>query len=93
MSGFPRPRERYVTTLADRLVALLAATLFAVPSAFLLWFGLNLELAPLGVFLESPWLWGTIAAFAVVSLFSPDLFVDLLGALWHAMYRLARWLH
>jgi hypothetical protein len=84
-------RKQGSYSAGDRLAALGVAVLFAVPTAFVAWFAVNLELAPVGGFLSSFWLWGTIILFALMSAVSPNVFVSLLGALWQGLYRLARW--
>jgi hypothetical protein len=80
-------------TLGDRLVSALAAVVLAVPTSFVLWFAVNLELASFGPFLESFWLWGVIALFILISVASPHLFVRILGAIWSAMHGFAKWFH
>ena len=81
-------------TLEDRLSALLLAIVLAIPTAFLCWWVVNVELAFFDAgFLSSFWLWGTIGVFLVTSFISPDLFVDVLGRVWNLMYRMASWFH
>ncbi len=80
-------------SLSGRLAALAVGIVFAVPTAFLLWFVVNLELAAFDQFLGSAWLWGTIGLSMLVSFFWPDFFARALGAVWDLMQRLARWFH
>jgi len=80
-------------SLGERLVSVMAAVVFAVPTAFLLWVAANLEVASFGGFIESSWLWCTIAVFVLVSFFAPTVFVAVLGAVWGSMHRFAKWFH
>lgn len=79
-------------SLSERLVACLGAVLLALPTAFVVWFAVNLDLAlHFDAFLSSIWLWGTVAVFVVVALWNPHHFVNLMGTVWAAMERYARW--
>ena len=83
-------RQKKHYTLEDRLYSLLLAVLLAVPTAFLLWWGLNMGLYG-SPFISSLWLWLTIAIFLLISVVSPDFFERLLGRVWGLLYRLLKW--
>lgn len=78
----------------DRLLSLLAAMLFAVPSAFLLWIIFNKQLAWWGdgssAFSGNAF-WGIVAVFALVALFFPKLFPELLSAIWQVLIKIVHW--
>lgn len=76
----------------SRLMSLLASLFFSIPTAFLIWLAINREIAFLGGFVSATYLWAMIAGFALVALLSPALFPSLMGAIWHGMLRIYKWL-
>ncbi len=78
----------------DRLISLLAAMLFALPTAAFLWFFLNKQLAVYDQgdsFLGSGVLWGVMILFALLALLYEDLFPRLIGKIWQLLIKLASW--
>ena len=75
----------------DRLVGAIVAVLFAVPTVAICWLVLNYELATVSHFLASGYFYIVAGAAVVLGFAFPRLLFDLLGALWRAMYRLAKW--
>lgn len=76
------------------LMGQLAAAIFAIPTAALLWFATNKQLAlwePSGAFVGATGFWLIIGFFAFVSVFLPKLFPSLLGKIWHGFIKLEQW--
>lgn len=79
----------------DRMISFLAAMCFALPTAGLLWFMSNKQLALFSSgdsFLGSPILWAIVIIFAVLALIYKDLFPSLIGKVWQLMIKLVPWL-
>jgi hypothetical protein len=78
-------------SLQMRLLSMLASLIFSVPTAALIWLGLNKELAFWGGFLDSRYLVVTVVAFALAALLFPLLFPSLLGAVWRYVLKVQHW--
>lgn len=74
-----------------RVIGLLASLIFSIPTAVLLWVGVNKELAHWGGFLGSSYLLGCMVAFAVLALLLPRLFPAILGGVWRWMMKIERY--
>ncbi len=74
-----------------RLLSMLASLVFSVPTAALIWLGVNKELAYWGGFLDSRYLLVTVVAFALAALLFPLLFPSLLGAIWRLVLKVQQW--
>lgn len=77
--------------IESRLISLLASLVFSVPTAALIWFGINKELAYWGEFLSSNYLVACIIVFAVLALLFPQLFPSILGAIWRSLLKVEGW--
>ncbi len=94
MSRRDQRSEQSEGPLTGFLMGQLAAVLFAVPTAAIVWFATNKELAlwgPGGAFIGAKGFWLILACFAFVSLFLPRLFPSLLGKVWHGIIRFEQW--
>ncbi len=69
----------------------LAAAFFAIPTAALLWFATNQQLALSGIFIGLNGFWLIIAIFAFISIFIPRLFPSILGKVWHGLIKIEQW--
>ena len=78
-------------SLETRLVGVFASLFFSVPTAALIWLGVNKELALWGSFLDSSYLVATVILFALIALLSPLLFPSLLGAIWRWVLKVQQW--
>ena len=76
--------------LEARLYGLFASLILSVPTAFIIWMWANIELASFGGFIGSYYLVTSIAVFSVIALLFPRLFPSILGFIWHAMVKVAR---
>jgi hypothetical protein len=77
----------------SRLISMLASLFFSLPTAVILWFGLNTQLAHVSsadLFLTSKVLWLTILVFIIVSLVSPRVFNSMLAMIWRVIIYLFR---
>ncbi|WP_228151152.1 hypothetical protein [Tamilnaduibacter salinus] len=77
--------------MESRLTSLFASLFFSVPTAALIWLGVNKELAFWGGFLSSHYLLGSILIFAAIAFVLPRLFPSILGAVWRGVLRIERW--
>jgi hypothetical protein len=68
-----------------------ASLFFSVPTAALIWLGINKELAYWGGFLGTSFFWGSLAVGAGVALLAPRLLPSLLGAIWKGFMRIEKW--
>ncbi|BBB26032.1 hypothetical protein [Amphritea japonica] len=94
MSRRCQRNEKPEGPLISFLMGQLAAALFAVPTAALLWFATNKQLAlwgPGGAFIGATGFWLILACFAFVSLFIPRFFPSLLGKVWNGIIRIEQW--
>jgi hypothetical protein len=80
----PKPTENPIKA---RTYALLASLFFSVPTAFLLWFSVNVGLSQVGGFIDSDYLWLTILIFSIVAVLSPKVFPDMLGFIWRLILK------
>lgn len=76
--------------IESRLISLFASLFFSVPTAALIWLGVNKELAFWGGFLSSTYLIACIIIFAVLALLLPQLFPSILGSIWRGIVRVER---
>ncbi len=77
--------------MLDRLISVLAAMIFAVPTAFFLWFFLNNHLAYISSgssFIGSSVLWAVLAFFTVISVLFEDVFPKLLFFIWRLIVKI-----
>lgn len=78
--------------IESRLIGLFASLFFSVPTAALIWFAVNKELAYWGAgFLGSSYLIGCIGIFALLAFLFPTLFPSILGAIWRGIVSVGRW--
>lgn len=77
--------------IESRLISLFASLFFSVPTAALIWLGVNKELSYSGGFLGSNYLIACIIVFAVMALLLPRLFPSILGGIWQGMLTIERW--
>ncbi|RTE64408.1 hypothetical protein EH243_17460 [Amphritea opalescens] len=78
--------------LASRLIGLFASLFFSVPTAALIWFGVNKQLSYFDAgFFSSSYLIACIIIFAVLALLLPRLFPSILGGIWHGILKVERW--
>lgn len=77
--------------IQSRLMALLASLFFSVPTAILIWLGINKQLAFWNGFIATSYLWASVAAFAFVALIAPKLFPSILGVLWRWLLKVEKW--
>lgn len=84
-------RKRAEPVGESRLMSMIASLFFSVPTAFLLWLAVNINLAFWGGFIGTPYLWGTIGVFALLAFAMPTLFPSLLGRIWQGMVNFSRW--
>lgn len=72
----------------------LASMLFAVPTAVLIWLGLNVSLAVwVGseAHLSFSGFWFVLAPFIMVALISPSFFPAFMGRLWRFLLKIVQW--
>ena len=78
--------------LGSRLIGLFASLFFSVPTAALIWFGVNKQLAYFDArFFGSSYLVGCIVVFSVIALLLPQLFPSILGGIWRSILKVERW--
>ncbi len=79
-------------SLESRLIGLFASLIFSVPTAALIWFGVNKQLAYFyDGFLSSSYLVVCIIVFALIALLFPQLFPSILGGIWRGILKVERW--
>ena len=79
-------------TFESRLMAVLSSLLFSVPTAALIWLGVNKHLALFwNGFIGSGYLISCIVLFALIAFIAPRLFPSLLGKIWQGMLSVQRW--
>ena len=76
--------------LEARIFGLFASLIFSVPTAFIIWMLANVELVSFGGFIDSNYLVASIIVFSIIALLFPRLFPSILGAIWHAIVKVAR---
>jgi hypothetical protein len=77
--------------MLDRLIAVLAAMVFAVPTAFFVWFFLNNQIALLGTasgFFGSSVLWAVLGVFIVIAVLFESFFPKLLFFIWRLIIKI-----
>ncbi len=75
----------------DRLMSLLAAMVFAIPTAVFLWFFLNSQFAFISngeSFLRSSVLWAVLAFFTVIAVLFENFFPKLLFFIWRLIVKI-----
>ncbi len=80
--------------LQSFIMGQLAAAIFSVPTAGLLWLLTNKHLAIWAagdVFWGAKGFWIVVGVFAFVSVFFPRLFPSLLGFVWRSIIRVEQW--
>ncbi|MBQ0832718.1 hypothetical protein [Marinobacter sp.] len=78
--------------IESRLIGLFASLFFSVPTAALIWLGVNKQLAYFGEgFVSSNYLVASITVFAVMALLLPRLFPSILGGIWRGILKVERW--
>ena len=85
MPKFKRRSEPKEGIIQAWLMGLLAASLFAFPTAILMWLLANRELALYGpgdAFINTNGFWAIIGFFAFVAIIFPRCFPSLLGKIW-----------
>ncbi len=76
----------------SRLIGLFASLFFSVPTATLIWLGVNKQLAYFDAgFFSSSYLVGCIIVFSVIALLFPQLFPSVLGSIWRGILKIQRW--
>ena len=79
-------------TFGDRLMSVLLSIVFSVPTAILVWFGLNFELTfHFDVFISSKYLWGSVVVFSIIAFVAPDLFTSIISNIWKGIMKVGRW--
>lgn len=78
----PSGGRKYASSMGERLAGLFASLFFSVPTATLIWLGVNTSLARRGGFIETHYLWMSICALALLALVSPRLYLGMMGGLW-----------
>jgi hypothetical protein len=81
--------------IMSRLIGLIAAMFFAVPTAALVWFGTNKQLAFWGTpdaFISTEAFWFILGGFALSALAFPNAFPSILGGIWQGLIKIHRWL-
>ena len=79
------PKEKREGPIQARLMGVLAAMFFAIPTTVILWLGINRELALWGApdaYIGSSGFWLIMAAFFSVAMIFPHLFPAMLGKAW-----------
>jgi len=79
------PKEKREGPIQARLMGVLAAMFFAIPTTVILWLGINRELAlwrAPDAYIGSSGFWLTMAAFVSVAMIFPHLFPAMLGKAW-----------
>ena len=77
-----------------RLIGLLVALLLAFPTAFILWFFTQTQLALWGVeqgFLGTTGFWLILGTMALLAVVFPGLFPSILSTIWRALIGMGRW--
>ncbi|RTE64269.1 hypothetical protein EH243_18270 [Amphritea opalescens] len=78
--------------IKSRLIGLFASLFFSVPTAILIWFGVNKQLAYFDAgFFSSTYLIACILIFSVLALLFPRLFSSILGGIWRGILKVERW--
>ncbi|WP_298451729.1 hypothetical protein [uncultured Marinobacter sp.] len=78
--------------LESRLISLFASLFFSVPTAALIWFGVNKQLAYFDAgFFRSTYLIACIIVFSALALLLPRLFPSILGGIWRSILKVERW--
>lgn len=77
--------------IASRLMALLASLFFSIPTAILIWLGVNKELAFWGGFIGTSYFWASIFIFALIAFIAPKLFPSILGGIWRWFLKIEKW--
>lgn len=78
-------------TLTDRLIGIIIALLFALPTVFFIWFAINMEIASLHMFVATRAPWVTSIFSIVIGFLAPDLLINILGRVWQLLSRLVKW--
>jgi hypothetical protein len=74
------------------LISLFTSLFFAVPTAALIWLGVNKQLAYFDTgFFSSTYLVACIIVFSVIALLFPQLFPSILGGIWRGILKVERW--
>jgi hypothetical protein len=83
--------SRQYELIESRLLSVFASLAVSVPTAALIWIGVNKELAFWGGFLGSSYLVVCIIVFAVLALLFPRLFPSILGNIWRGIIKIQNW--
>lgn len=86
-----KKRDEEEGSLESRVMGLLASLFFSVPTAMLIWFGVNKELGFLDGFIGTEYLWLSIAVFAAIAFIAPTVFPSVLGYIWRWFLKLWGW--
>jgi len=81
--------------IISRLMGFLAAMFFAVPTAALVWFGTNKQLAFWGTpdaFISTKVFWAILGSFAFIAIIFPKVFPSVLGGIWRWVIKIQNWL-
>lgn len=74
-----------------RFMSVLSSLVFSVPTAMLIWLGVNVEAARWGAFLGASYLWVSIGIFALIAFVAPAFFPSMMGAIWRGCLKLWHW--
>jgi len=86
--------KKTANPIAERVIGLIVSLVFAVPTAILIWFATNKNLALLGssnTLLGSDGFWLILGVFALVAVILPNFFPSLLGKIWHTFIKIENW--